>query len=129
MVSYSLYSILIFMGRGGRSSSSSRGRATSPPPRQAPTASRPMPAQTPVQPQTQQKSGGLLSGIGSTIAQGMAFGAGSEIAHQAVRSFMGGSSTASQQKKKPPNSNSSSTRVHAKSRWTTSADVYQLTTA
>lgn len=80
------------MGRGGRSSSSSRGRAPTPPPRQAPTASRPMPAQTPVQPQTQQKSGGLLSGIGSTIAQGMAFGAGSEIAHQAVRSFMGGSS-------------------------------------
>ena len=78
------------MGRGGRSSS--RGRAPSPPPRQAPTATRPMPTQTPIQPQTQQKSGGLLSGIGSTIAQGMAFGAGSEIAHQAVRSFMGGSS-------------------------------------
>ena len=76
------------MPRGGRSSSRS---APSPPPRQAPTATRPMPAQTPVQPQTQQ-SGGLLSGIGSTIAQGMAFGAGSEIAHQAVRSFMGGSS-------------------------------------
>jgi len=81
------------MARGGRSSS--RGRAPSPPPRQAPTATKPMPAQTPVQPQTQQ-SGGLLSGIGSTIAQGMAFGAGSEIAHQAVRSFMGGSSSHSQ---------------------------------
>lgn len=80
----------MIMGRGGRSSSS-RGRAPSPPPRQAPTATKPMPAQSPVQPQTQQ-SGGLLSGIGSTIAQGMAFGAGSEIAHQAVRSFMGGSS-------------------------------------
>ena len=76
------------MPRGGRSSS--RG-APSPPPRQAPSPARPMPAQTPVQPQAQQ-SGGLLSGIGSTIAQGMAFGAGSEIAHQAVRSFMGGSS-------------------------------------
>ena len=32
----------------------------------------------------------MLSGIGSTIAQGMAFGAGSEVAHQAVRSVMGG---------------------------------------
>jgi len=68
------------MGRGGRSSGGgSRGRSSSPSPstRQAPTATRPMPAQTPVQPQVQQKSGGLLSGIGSTIAQGMAFGAGS----------------------------------------------------
>ena len=33
-----------------------------------------------------------MSGIGSTIAQGMAFGAGSEIAHQGVRAMMGGSS-------------------------------------
>ena len=82
------------MPRGGRSSSP-RGRAPSPPPRQAPTATKPMPAQSPVQPQAQ-KSGGLLSGIGSTIAQGMAFGAGSEIAHQAVRSLMGGSSSHSQ---------------------------------
>mmetsp|Transcript_19942 Transcript_19942/g.32316 ORF Transcript_19942/g.32316 Transcript_19942/m.32316 type:complete len:112 (-) Transcript_19942:203-538(-) len=30
------------------------------------------------------RSGGMLSGIGSTIAQGMAFGTGSAIAHQAV---------------------------------------------
>jgi len=47
-----------------------------------------MPAQT--QPHTQ--SGGFLSGIGSTIMTGMAFGAGSEVAHQAVRSVMGGNS-------------------------------------
>ena len=33
-----------------------------------------------------------MSGIGSTIVTGMAFGAGSEIAHQAVRSVMGGGS-------------------------------------
>jgi hypothetical protein len=51
------------------------------PPKQAPTT----------QPQAQQ-SGGMLSGIGSTIMQGMAFGAGSAVAHQAVRSLMGGSS-------------------------------------
>jgi hypothetical protein len=36
------------------------------------------------------KSGGMLSGIGSTIAQGMAFGTGSAIAHQAVGAVMGG---------------------------------------
>lgn len=40
----------------------------------------------------------MLSGIGSTIAQGMAFGTGSAIAHQAVGavagSFSGGSSAA-----------------------------------
>ena len=41
------------------------------------------PAATP--PATQQSSGGgMLSGIGSTIAQGMAFGTGSAIAHRAV---------------------------------------------
>lgn len=81
------------MPRRGRSSGSSgfRPRSTSPPPRQAPTATRPLPTHTPIQPQTQQR-GGLMSGIGSTIAQGMAFGAGSEVAHQTVRSFMGGPS-------------------------------------
>jgi len=70
------------MPRGGRSSGRSRGgsgfraRSSSPLPRQATTATRPIPVQTPIQPQTQHR-GGLLSGIGSTIAQGMAFGAGS----------------------------------------------------
>ena len=49
-----------------------------------------MPQQTkPAQQQTKQ-SGGFLSGIGSTIMTGMAFGAGSEVAHQAVRGVMGG---------------------------------------
>ena len=51
-----------------------------------------MPAQTPVQPQAQ-SGGGFLSGIGSTIMTGMAFGAGSEVAHQAVRAVMGGGSS------------------------------------
>jgi hypothetical protein len=41
--------------------------------------------------------GGMLSGIGSTIAQGMAFGTGSAIAHRAVGavagSFGGGGSS------------------------------------
>ena len=78
------------MPRGG-----SRGRSSSPqpPPRQTQAPTRPMPAQT--QPQTQ-SGGGMLSGIGSTIMQGMAFGAGSEVAHQAVRSVMGGGSHSQQ---------------------------------
>ena len=38
----------------------------------------------------------MLSGIGSTIAQGMAFGAGSEVAHQAVRSWFGGGHSTAQ---------------------------------
>ncbi len=39
--------------------------------------------------QQPQASGGMMSGLGSTVMQGMAFGAGSEIAHQAVRGIMG----------------------------------------
>lgn len=46
------------------------------------TAPAPRPAAAP--PAPQQQSGGMLSGIGSTIAQGMAFGTGSAIAHRAV---------------------------------------------
>jgi hypothetical protein len=49
----------------------------------------------------QQQSGGMLSGIGSTIAQGMAFGTGSAIAHRAVgavaNSFGGDDAPAEQQ--------------------------------
>lgn len=32
---------------------------------------------------------GMMSGLGSTLATGMAFGAGSEVAHQAIRGIMG----------------------------------------
>jgi len=39
--------------------------------------------------QQQSSGGGMLSGIGSTIAQGMAFGTGSAIAHQAVGAAAG----------------------------------------
>lgn len=76
------------MPRGGRSSSRSppsrSSFASSKPATQAP----PRPAQT--QP-TQASSGGMFSGLGSTLMTGMAFGAGSEVAHQAVRGLMGGS--------------------------------------
>merc|ERR1712176_1184814 len=40
-------------------------------------------------PQQQSRGGGMLSGIGSTIAQGMAFGTGSAIAHRAVGAVAG----------------------------------------
>jgi hypothetical protein len=75
------------MARGG-----SRGSSRSPPPRSSATTTRPQPTQQAPQ-QTTQQSGGMLSGIGSTIMTGMAFGAGSEIAHQAVRGLMGSSSS------------------------------------
>lgn len=81
------------MPRGG-----SRGSSRSPPPRSSTTATRPQPTQTQVPPQqATQQSGGLLSGIGSTIMTGMAFGAGSEVAHQAVRGIMGNSPSQVQQ--------------------------------
>ena len=83
---------------GGRSSGfSSRtpsyGRASSP----NTSSARPQATQRPVQtaqatPPMQSSGGGMLGGIGSTIVQGMAFGGGSEIGHQVVRSMMGGSS-------------------------------------
>lgn len=39
--------------------------------------------------QSKPAGGGMFSGIGSTIAQGMAFGTGSAIAHQAVGAAVG----------------------------------------
>eukprot|EP00899_Mesostigma_viride_P014518 jgi/Mesvir1/23067/Mv10594-RA.1 len=46
----------------------------------------------PAPPPAPQSSGGgsMLGSIGSTIAQGMAFGTGSAIAHKAIDSIMGG---------------------------------------
>ena len=82
----------------GRSSSSSRSSyggnrgssfSRSPQPQQRTQMPQQQHQQTTVQPR---QGGGMMSGIGSTIVQGMAFGAGSEVAHQAVRSVMGGSS-------------------------------------
>ncbi|KAF3649246.1 hypothetical protein BC332_13147 [Capsicum chinense] len=69
----------------------SSGRST---PRPAPRAA-PRPAPAPVHqappPAPMQSSGGgsMLGGIGSTIAQGMAFGTGSAVAHRAVDAVMG----------------------------------------
>lgn len=66
----------IKMARGG---SRSRGSSRSPPPRSSTTASKPQ-QQKPA-PQQQQQSGGMMGGIGSMIMTGMAFGAGSAVAH------------------------------------------------
>jgi coiled-coil-helix-coiled-coil-helix domain-containing protein 10 len=69
-------------------SSSARPAASVPAPRPAPPPPAPM--------QQQSSGGGMLSGIGSTIVQGMAFGTGSAIAHRAVgaaaNALTGGSS-------------------------------------
>ncbi|KAK1268330.1 hypothetical protein QJS04_geneDACA006495 [Acorus gramineus] len=54
--------------------------SSSPPPAPAHHAPPPAPAQ---------RSESLLGGIGSTIAQGMAFGTGSAMAHRAVDAVMG----------------------------------------
>ena len=55
----------------------------------------------------QQQGGGFLSGMAGTFMSGMAIGAGSEIAHQTVRGFMGGNShqqeAAPQQNTQPVN--------------------------
>lgn len=60
---------------------SSRGPSS----RSSYTATRPMPATM----QPISRSPGIMSGLGSTLATGMAFGAGSAVAHQAIRSIMG----------------------------------------
>ena len=75
----------------------SAARRPAPPARRAaPQQSRPASTQasTPAPmashpPATQSSGGGMLSGIGSTIAQGMAFGTGSAIAHRAVGAVAG----------------------------------------
>ncbi|KAF3544753.1 hypothetical protein DY000_02005851 [Brassica cretica] len=76
------------MGRrssGGRSAPRPRpAAARSPPPQTVNRAPPPAPAA-----QASGGGGGMLSGIGSTIAQGMAFGTGSAVAHRAVDAVMG----------------------------------------
>ncbi|KAL5787844.1 hypothetical protein ACOSP7_004793 [Xanthoceras sorbifolium] len=69
---------------GGRSASRSAPRpaARSPPPQTVNHAPPPAPAQG-------GGGGSMLGGIGSTIAQGMAFGGGSAMAHRAVDAVMG----------------------------------------
>lgn len=60
--------------------------------------------QTPAVHQQAPSSGGMMSGLGGALATGMAMGAGSEIAHQAIRGVMGSgsSSHAPQQQQAAP---------------------------
>lgn len=71
--------------RGGFGGFGSRSSGFSSANRSSFAASRPMPAPQP----TMTRSPGMFSGLGSTLATGMAFGAGSEVAHQAIRGIMG----------------------------------------
>mmetsp|Transcript_23195 Transcript_23195/g.55001 ORF Transcript_23195/g.55001 Transcript_23195/m.55001 type:complete len:165 (+) Transcript_23195:196-690(+) len=66
-------------------------RRQAPPSRPASTQATPAPrpSSTPAPMQQSSGGGGMLSGIGSTIAQGMAFGTGSAIAHRAVGAVAG----------------------------------------
>jgi hypothetical protein len=73
-------------GFGGRSTSTGRTSSTSSRPTQPPVS------RTQNSAPVQQSSGGMMGGLGSTIVQGMAFGGGSAIGHQVVRSMFGGSS-------------------------------------
>lgn len=78
-------------GGFGRSSSSSRSRSNT---RTSARTAPPAPAKA--QPQA---GGGMFGGTGlmGTLMQGMAFGAGSEVAHQAIRGVMGGNSKSHEQ--------------------------------
>lgn len=86
----------------------SRSRSSSPSPNRSSSSSqsysRPQqpPQQTFQQAPMQQSRPSMLGGIGSTIVQGMAFGAGSEVGHQAVRSLMGGSGHGNQPQQVEP---------------------------
>ncbi len=72
---------------GSRSRSSSTGGFS----RSSYTASRPM-NQNPTSQSTNTsyRSPGMMGGLGSTLMTGMAFGAGSEVAHNVVRGMTGG---------------------------------------
>ncbi|KAI2489159.1 hypothetical protein MHU86_25436 [Fragilaria crotonensis] len=75
-------------GGGGGFGGSSRPVSSSARPQQR-SVPAPRPAAPPAPMQQQSSGGGMLSGIGSTIAQGMAFGTGSAIAHRAVGAVAG----------------------------------------
>eukprot|EP01034_Spumella_vulgaris_P021470 gene21470-27505_t len=65
--------------------------ARAPPPAAAQRAPAPAPAAAPPAMAPQQSGGGgMLAGLGATMAQGFAFGTGSALAREAVGSFMGG---------------------------------------
>jgi hypothetical protein len=90
-LSHSILLLYYYLQRGRRGGGAPARRPAAPSrpaSRPASTSARtPAPAQSSAA--APAKSGGMLSGIGSTIAQGMAFGTGSAIAHQAVGAVAG----------------------------------------
>ena len=81
-------------GRSSPSRSSpSRAPAAAPrPAARAPAPAAPQAAHPPA-PAQSSGGGGMMAGMAGTMMQGMAFGAGSEVAHQAVKAVMGGGSS------------------------------------
>jgi hypothetical protein len=82
------FSLLLFYllqrgsrGGGGRARAAPARRPAAVPARRPASTSTPAPAQA--------QSGGMMSGLGSTIMQGMAFGTGSAMAHRAVGAVAG----------------------------------------
>ena len=70
----------------------SPARSTAAPAAPARHAPAPTPAAAPT-PAPAMSSGGMGSGLMGTMVSGMAFGAGSEVGHMAVKSLMGGGSS------------------------------------
>lgn len=71
--------------RGG----GSRSRSPSPGFRSSFTGSRPLSPHPTTQSNTAYRSPTMMGGLGSTLVTGMAFGAGSEVAHNLVRGVTG----------------------------------------
>ncbi|XP_065003497.1 uncharacterized protein C6C3.02c-like [Musa acuminata AAA Group] len=78
----SLFAIMPRRSSGGRSAPRAARRP-------APVRNPPQPARQAPPPAPVQGGGSILGGIGSTIAQGVAFGTGSAVAHRAVDAVMG----------------------------------------
>jgi len=80
-------------GRGGGLFGSRKPAPAAPARRPAPPPPAPAPRAAPPAPMQQQapapSGGGMMSGLASTVAQGMAFGTGSAIAHRAVGAAAG----------------------------------------
>ena len=78
-------------GGGGGGGMFSRSKPAPAPTKRAPAPQppAPAPAAAPPAPMQQSSGGGMLSGLAGTVAQGMAFGTGSAIAHRAVGAVAG----------------------------------------
>mmetsp|Transcript_13053 Transcript_13053/g.24920 ORF Transcript_13053/g.24920 Transcript_13053/m.24920 type:complete len:133 (+) Transcript_13053:85-483(+) len=72
-----------------RSRRAAPARAPAPAARAPPPAAPPPPSAPPPMAAPPQQSGGMLSGMAGMVAQGMAIGTGSAIAHHAVDGVMG----------------------------------------